>query len=46
MEVFQFEENKTTLTNNNTKTHKHKKEAKKTILPKMKMCKAIAMQKF
>jgi hypothetical protein len=28
MEVFQVEENKTTLTNNNTKTHKHNFEKK------------------
>jgi hypothetical protein len=45
MEVFQVKENKTTLTNN-TKTHKPKFKKKKTILPNVKMCKAIAVQNF
>lgn len=37
---------KKTLTSNNTKTHSKLIIIKKNILPKFKMCKAIAMQNF
>jgi hypothetical protein len=46
MEVFQFKENKTTLENNNTKTHKHKKEAKKPSFQRLKCAKQLQCKFF